>query len=156
MKPRTTDTIRNLAEHFQRFAIEEMLKIGADQVTRYGFLIRLAECGRTLSNSPSDHYLSGETPAVSSMDLTFTQRMPVQDAHLKKGVEDFCKLIYIVHQSEDGEVRFANDYQQAFDPPLDRSETSKKPFTRFVDAGLKNYEVRFSQWLEKFQRSQAA
>lgn len=152
---RDTSKIRVLAENFDRFILDPMKAAGLDEIARFGLMIRLAECSQQLSTKPADVYLASEEGTPRSLDLLFTRRLQSPLARAKRDVNDYRNLIYAVKQTE-GEVHFGIDYQEYFDPPLDRKSADQKPIASFVDDGLNYFLTSFHRWLERFTSRQAA
>jgi hypothetical protein len=132
-----------------------MLTAGMRDVLRYGVLLKLEECGASLSAKPIERYLAHEERA-ETMDLRFTRRIPSETARAKRDVNDYRRLIYVISQSAEDEVGFAFDYQEVFEPALDRHEVAQKGFARFVEAGLNFYSKHYQNWLSQFRRNAAA
>jgi hypothetical protein len=154
-RSRNLEDLRTLAANYEQHIVAPMLKAGMRDVIRYGVMLRLEECSGVLGVKPIDHYLAQEGE-VKDFDLRFTRRLPSEAARVKKNVNDFRNLIYMISQSEEGEVDFAFDYQELFEPPLDRSEIEAKSFARFVDDGLSFYSKNYKNWLDQFRRNAAA
>lgn len=153
---RKLDDVRTLATNFEQHIVAAMLKGGMRDANRYGVLLRLEECGGSLGVKPLERYLTQEGGEPRMMDLRFTRRLPSELARAKKDVNDFRNLIYLISQSEEGEVEFAVDYQEYFNPALDRREIETKSFARFVDDALSFYSKSYQTWLGQFRRNTAA
>jgi len=155
IKSRDLSKIRNLAGNFDRVVIQAMLDAGLTKVHRYGFLIDLEIVRDKLAVSPIEKYLGSQESGVRSMDLRFTSRLATEEGISKQRVSDYRNLIYLISQSEAG-VAFSVDYQEYFDPMLDKGEVERKSFARFVDSGLNYFNTRFADWLKDFRGTQAA
>lgn len=147
---RKISDIETLGDNFTKYvlsSINEVTKLR--QVTRYGVLLRLAECRSLLQETPVERFIQKDFRDARSMTLRFTRRLSVIDAIIKKGVNDYRNVIYTVRQTDGGEVKIEIDYQEYFDPSLDIKDIAQKPFTDFVDRGIGYFLGEFQNWLKK-------
>ena len=141
-----------LAEEFNEFVLMALREFGKlKSVERFGFLLRLAECGSLLSTPPIEDYIADDFKSTRKLFLNFTRYLPSEEAILRRNVDDYRNAIYTVQQSEKGDVDITIDYQEYFKPVLSTNDWKKKPFPNFVDNGLEYFENEFDKWFNKFR-----
>lgn len=149
--------IDNIANEFEKRVLSILKdKVHLRKISRYGILFKLKECSEELSTTPIEHFVDSEFENTRTMDMKFARRLPKDEAVIKSGVNDYRNIIYRFVQNEDSKVFITFDYQEYFDPMLDRDEWEKRKFTEFVERGLVYYEKQFSSWLKKFVKEELA
>lgn len=148
VKTRKLNTIFEQAVLFEKYALKPIKSIiGLDKILRFGVLFKLSECNSQLAKTPIQHFLAPDFETANSLSLSFAKRLPVLEAQVKKGVNDYRNAIYNAQQSEKGEVTLNIDYQKYFDPPLESSEFKEKPFPDFVLHGIEYFTKDYMSWL---------
>ena len=143
-------TVQEVADHFEVFVLAPLRNIGVGGILRYGALLEVKKAAASsYRNPPINRYLSPEFKNANSLAIRFSKRLSSEEALAKKEVKDFRNVIYTLEQSEEGEVSVSLDYQEYFQPLLDREDWSKRPFSKFVGRGIGYFEGEFQSWLEK-------
>lgn len=151
------DRLTELAQNYESFVLNNLREVSkVRDIVRYGVLIKFDESRNALGISPIQHYLYNDFNNARSLNLRFTRRLPLDEALVKKNVQDYRNVIYNIDQNEDGEVRISMDYQEYFNPALSSDEWAKKPFAAFVQRGIFYFNGEFSKWLEKLLRKDKA
>jgi len=151
---RKLNDIYNHAVNFENFVLKPIHNlVKLDKIQRYGILFKLSECNSQLVKTPIQHFLAPDIDNANSLSLSFTKKLPVLEAQVKKGVSDYRNVIYIAQQSEKGEVTLSIDYQKYYIPPLEYEEFKEKPFPDFVDSGISYYKKNYISWLDKLINS---
>ena len=154
---RETSDIETLGTHFSTFVLESLRQVAhLSDISRYGVLFRLEECHSALQETPVQHFIQQDFRDARSLSLRFTKRLPVQEALVRKGVDDYRNVIYTVKQTDEGEVRIWVDYQEYFKPELNAKEWAHKPFEDFVRRGIEYLLGDFQNWLSKLSKKQEA
>lgn len=125
-------------------------KVRLRKILRYGMLFKFKECSSELSSKPIEHFIDNDFKNTNTLDLRFSRRLAQDEAMVKSGVNDYRNLIYRFVQNDNSKVFITFDYQEYFDPMLDRDEWEKRKFSEFVNRGLEYYDGQFSSWLKKF------
>jgi len=148
--------IERLAEDYSTYVLQNLRDL-ADLagIERYGVLLKLDECRSELSQLPVEHYLSSEFAEARSLHFRFTRRLPCLEARVKRNVDDFRNVIYIVEQDEDNNVNIRVDYQEYFRPALDAADWRNKPYPKFVERGIDYFRGEFADWLRNLQSEPA-
>ena len=152
MKTKNESQVDDWASDFQEYVLGPLRKIGGVRnIVRYGVLFRFKEeDASSLENPPVKRYLSTEFPSANSLAMHFNRRLAMDEALVKKRVNDFRNAIYRVVQSESGNVQVSIDYQQYFKPSLDVGEWDDRPFPDFVRQGTRYVHGEFHEWFQKF------
>jgi hypothetical protein len=152
LKTRTDGQIDSWASDFQEYALGPLRKIGGVRsILRYGVMFRFKEeDAASLENPPVKRYLSPEFSTVNSLAMHFSRRLAMDEALLKKRVNDFRSAIYTVGQTESGRVQVSIDYQHYFQPALDAGEWDDRPFPEFVRHGTSYVNDEFQKWFRRF------
>lgn len=155
---RKTSDIETLGRHFSTFVLEILRQlVHLSDIARYGVVFRLEECHSVLQETPIEHFVQQDFRDARSLSLRFTKRLPVLEALVRKGVNDYRNVIYTVKQTEEVEVRIWVDYQEYFNPELNAKEWAQKPYEDFVSRGIDYLLGDFQNWLSKlFKKQQAA
>jgi hypothetical protein len=155
---RKTSDIELLADGYATFVLDGLLEVvKLRDIVRYGVLFKLQECRSAVRETPVEHFLQRDFQDAHSMSLRFTRRLGVEEALIRKGVNDFRNIIYTVKQNEEGEVKIWVDYQEIFEPELDAKEWAQKPFKKFVGRGIDYFLGPFQEWLIKLiEKDEAA
>jgi hypothetical protein len=152
MKTKNESHVDDWASDFEEYVLGPLRKIGGVRnIVRYGVLFRFKEEDAiSLENPPIKRYLSNEFPSANSLAMHFSRRLAMDEALVKKRVNDFRNAIYSLGQSDSGKVQVSIDYQQYFQPALDRGEWDDRPFTEFVRQGNRYVHGEFHNWFQKF------
>jgi hypothetical protein len=152
MKTKNESQVDEWASDFQEYVLGPLRKIGGVRnIVRYGVLLRFKEEeANSFENPPIKRYLSAEFPSANSLAMHFSRRLAMDEALVKKRVNDFRNAIYSVVQVESGDVQVSIDYQQYFQPALDAREWDDRPFTEFVREGTRYVHGEFHKWFQKF------
>jgi hypothetical protein len=148
---RDLTAVTDLGEQFDRYVLTPLREVAdVRDIIRYGMLFRLAECQASLGESPVQRFLGNDFENVRALTMRFERRLPAMEAFVRKGVNDFRNVFYVLDQAADGEVNLAMDYQHYFAPPLGADEWNKRPFSSFVGHGVDFARNEFMRWFEKF------
>jgi hypothetical protein len=151
------ERIRVLGTDFDKYVLGPLRDAAKlRNITRYGVLLTLAEASAWLSESPVQHFLARDVDNARSMNLRFTKRLPTHEAIAKRRVKDFRNVIYTINQSDEGEVKISVDYQEYFDPALDKREWEERAFDTFAEQGLNYFSNEFEPWIGRLIRDEAA
>jgi hypothetical protein len=154
---RKTSDIETLGKYFSTFVLESLRQaVNLADIARYGVLFRLEECHSALQETPIEHFIQQDFRDARSLSLRFTKRLPVLEALVKGGVDDYRNVIYTVKQTEEAEVRIWVDYQEYFKPELNAKEWAQKPYEDFVSRGIEYLLGDFQNWLNKLFKKQEA
>lgn len=142
--------VNELAQGFQEYVLQPLRKFGGvKNIARYGVMFRFKEVDAySFQNPPIKRFLSPDFPQANGMAMQFNRRLGVEEALVRKSVNDFRNAIYSVRQSEAGKAQVSIDYQRYFDPLLD--STDSKPFPAFVGQGTEYIHGEFERWFQKF------
>jgi hypothetical protein len=147
---RNLGKVTQVGEQFARYVLRPLREIGrVHTIIRTGMILQLADARGSLKYPPIGRYVSGDFQNVTSLAMRFTRRLPMEEALVKKRVNDYRNVIYSIKESEEGEVSVSLDYQHYYLPPLDGSEWDERPFSSFVDYGLRYFEGEFQKWFQK-------
>ncbi len=149
LKTRGIDEVVHLSRQFVQNIVSPVKNLGKIRdIHRYGMLFELAECATQLEQSLTKRYLAAECPNARSLTLQFNHRLSTDEAHFRKGVDDYKNILYILQQDEDGASRISIDYQEYFQPALDPEDWKKKSFENFSEAGASYFVRSVSKWLK--------
>jgi len=148
---RSLSRISELADDFETYVLEAIGETaGLSSIVRYGMVLQLEDVRTLFKTPPSVRYLGTDFPDARSLFLRVSRRLPAEEALIKKRVEDYRNVIYMIHEAESGAIGIAVDYQHYFSPALDTSEWKERPFHKFVENGLAYFEGEFRRWLDQF------
>jgi hypothetical protein len=152
LNTRNASRIDVLAEEFDEYVLNPLREIGGvKNIARYGVLFHFKETyASSLKNPPIARYISSDFSNANSLSMRFSRRLPVEAALAMKRIEDYRNAIYVVDQSDSGEVRISIDYQEYFQPLLDIRDWKERPFSAFVNRGTEYVEGEFGKWYDKF------
>jgi hypothetical protein len=158
IETRSLDDVLSLATDFHNYVLAPLRRdSGVSNILRYGMMFGLKQL-TALKNPPLARYLANDFSASSltSLAMRFTRRLPSHEAMFRKHVDDFRNVIYVVEESEKGEVQTSVDYQEHFKPMLDEGDWNKRPFPTFAGQGLDYFESDVLKWLKSFSEVPAA
>jgi hypothetical protein len=83
------------------------------------------------------------------MAMRFVRRIAAEEALVKKGVQDYRKVLYLMREQEDGRVTFSIDNQYYYEPALDGAEWDKRqPFEAFSARAIAECQTELGKWLK--------
>jgi hypothetical protein len=137
------EILKKFNEHIIRsvmsqFKIQQIVRIGL--VNRYLFPLN------DLAKSFVDKTIGKTLEGVNDINLSFSKKMPVPEAFVKRDVNDWSNAIFnIIKKANAEEIFMSVDYQLCYSPPLEKADHIK--FSPFIDAAQSFNEKRYLPWL---------
>jgi len=123
----------------KKFAIKEIVRVG--YIKRYIFKIE------KLAKKFVDKTIGSTLEGINDIHLSFSKKLPVEEALVKDAVNDYDNAIFTVIKKADlDEIFMAVDYQRYYDPFLPLSTEVK--FIPFIDRAEKFNVNRYLPWLK--------
>ncbi|EIM65319.1 hypothetical protein [Desulfobacter postgatei] len=120
------------------FKIQQIIRIGL--VNRYLFPLD------DLAQSFVDKTIGETLEGVNDINLSFSKKMPVPEAFVKRDVNDYCNAIFnIIKKSDLDEIFMSIDYQLCYSPPLEKASHIK--FAPFMDSAQSFVTNQYLPWL---------
>lgn len=139
---------KQILEHFEndiikkvmkKFAIKEMVRIG--YIKRYIFNVE------NLATRFVDKTIGGTLEGINDIRLSFSKKLPVAEALVKKDVNDYENAIFtIIKKSNLSEIFMSVDYQRYFDPFLPTA--TDIPFEQFIEQAELFNNNKYLPWLQ--------
>jgi hypothetical protein len=137
--------LETILEHFDKQIIKGVMReFSIKEIKRIGYIRRYLFEIEKLANSFVNKTVGSTLGGVNDINLKFSKRFPVQEALVKKDVNDFDNAIFTVIKKADlKEIFMAVDYQSFFDPYLPASNQIKfEPFIKKANGfNSKNYQI---------------
>ena len=147
---RKLSSILEWAESFDEYVLTPLRTLtGLKHIVRYGIVYHFSNAQSAFRSLPSQRYLADDLPDARSLSLRFAKRLPVEEAIIKKRVDDYKNVIYSINESEDNSIAISLDYQIYFGPPLDAREWQARPFAKFAEKANDYLEGEFTTWLNR-------
>jgi hypothetical protein len=148
----TLEQVDRLGEQFNAFVLGAVKRhMTMRMVSRYGMILELADVRSELRTSLMREYLGDDSDA-HDISLRYSRRLQTEEAHFRKGVNDFRNLIFTLQQDQESAL-ISLDYQLYLDPALDSEDWKKKPFDQFVRSGTSYASSSFDAWLSRLLKS---
>jgi len=123
----------------KKFAIKEIVRVG--YIKRYIFKIE------KLAKKFVDKTIGSTLEGINDIHLSFSKKLPVDEALVKDAVNDYDNAIFTVIKKADlDEIFMSVDYQRYYDPFLPLSTEVK--FIPFIDRAEKFNVNRYLPWLK--------
>jgi hypothetical protein len=107
-------------------------------INRLGYIRKYIFTIEELSKVFIDKTISGTLDGVNDINLRFSKKLPIEEAIVKKGVNDYYNIIYsIIKKADKKETFISVDFQRYYNPALE--QTSQLQFSKFLKAGLHPY-----------------
>ena len=144
----TVSQHKEVLQHFEadiikkvmkKFAIKEMVRIG--YIKRYVFKVE------NLASKFVDKTIGGTLDGINDISLSFSKKIPVTEALVKKDVNDYDNAIFtIIKKADLSEIFMSVDYQRYFDPFLPTA--TEIPFDQFIDQAELFNNNKYLPWLQ--------
>ena len=144
----TVSQHKEVLQHFEadiikkvmkKFAIKEMVRIG--YIKRYVFKVE------SLASKFVDKTIGGTLDGINDIRLSFSKKIPVTEALVKKDVNDYDNAIFtIIKKADLSEIFMSVDYQRYFDPFLPTA--TEIPFDQFIDQAELFNNNKYLPWLQ--------
>ena len=144
----TVSQHKEVLQHFEadiikkvmkKFAIKEMVRIG--YIKRYVFKVE------SLASKFVDKTIGGTLDGINDISLSFSKKIPVTEALVKKDVNDYDNAIFtIIKKADLSEIFMSVDYQRYFDPFLPTA--TEIPFDQFIDQAELFNNNKYLPWLQ--------
>lgn len=120
------------------FNIKEIIRIG--YIQRYIF--KMEELATRFVNKTIGKTLGG----INDINLSFSKRLPVAEALIKKDVNDYDNAIFnVIKKANLDEIFMSIDYQRYYDPFLESSDQIE--FDKFISKANGFKQKEFIGWL---------
>ncbi len=144
-----TNDLNAINEAFNRDIVNGILNdFKITQIHRVGYVKRYIFDIEGLSKFFIDKTIGESLKGVNDINLRFSKKHPIQDAFVKKGVNDHFNVIYNLIKRADREELFVSiDFQKYFDPFLEKSSQLK--FNAFLNRIKSHNAKEYLYWLEE-------
>jgi hypothetical protein len=141
---------QQIATDFDSFVLRPLREIAKlKMVHRLGLVLQTVDVRGAVAKSPISKYIGPEFPNVTEMAMRFVRRIAAEEALVKKGVQDYRKVLYLMREQEDGRVTFSIDNQYYYEPALDGAEWDKRqPFEAFSARAIAECQTELGKWLK--------
>ncbi len=130
------DIIRGV---MKKFAIKEIVRVG--YIKRYIFKIE------NLAKTFVDKTIGSTLAGINDIQLSFSKKLPVDEAVAKEAVNDFDNAIFtIIKKADLDEIYMSVDYQRYYDPFL--SSAGEIKFMSFIEQAEMFNTNRYLPWLK--------
>lgn len=124
----------------KKFAIREIMRVGF--VKRYIF--KLEGLADRFVNKTIGKTLEG----INDINLSFSKKIPVPEAFIKKNINDYDNAIFnVIKKSDLSEIFMSIDYQRYFDPFLESTTQENFSFKEFVNCAEQFNNGKYLPWL---------
>ena len=139
--------ITDIHNNFKLF-LELLNEYSVDRIQRLGYVHRYTINEQQLIKNVVDHLVGNTINGVNDMQLRFSKKYPVQEALIKKGINNYHNVIYILEKKTDLEnLNISLDYQEFYEPLLEN--TAKIDFGNFMER-LERYNTEtLPEWISK-------
>ena len=121
-----------------KFKIQQIVRVGI--VNRYLFPLN------DLAQSFVDKTIGKTLEGVNDINLSFSKKMPVPEALVKRDVNDWSNAIFNITKKADLEEIFMSiDYQINYSPPLEKADHIK--FSPFMESTQNFIKNQYLPWL---------
>ncbi len=118
------------------------------EINRVGLIHRYLYKKEDLAKTFIDKTIGGTLEGINDINLTFSKKIPEQEALVQKDVNDYYNVIFNVIKKADRQELFMSiDYQKYFDPFLQSSSTLE--FPQFVEKAIAFNKGNYQSWLTK-------
>ena len=141
------DWLEKVIETFNGQIIEGVMKkYDVHQISRVGIVRKYLFTIPELAKNFLNHSIGKTIEGVNDINLRFSKRYPMDEALIKKGVNDYINVIFNVIKIVDKDELFISvDYQWYFLPPLEK--ISQLKFNQFIEKARHYNKESFPQWV---------
>jgi len=142
-----TESLERVINAFQDQIVKGIMKkYEVTQIGRLGAVLRYVFQIPELAKSFIEQSIGKTLEGVNNINLRFSKRYPVEEALVKKDINDYANVILNVIKRADKEELFISvDYQWYFVPLLDKVEQMK--FEEFVERTTRYNRESFPEWV---------
>jgi hypothetical protein len=141
--------LSNILVNFESQIIKGLLKeYSITEIRRIGYIRRYIYDINALANSFVSKTIGHTLGGINDINLSFSKKIPLTDALVKKDVLDYDNSIFnIIKRADRDEIYMSIDYQMFYDPFL--PSYSMINFQSFLDRSNRFIEGMYLPWLNK-------
>lgn len=144
------ENLKSINERFNKEIINQVMKdFKITQIVRVGYIKKYIFEGESFAKLFLDRTIGNTLSGINDINLTFSKKYPIEEAIIKKDINDYHNAIFnIIKRADRDELFIAVDYQRYFDPFLEGVTQLK--FLDFTDV-IDNYNsVDYLNWLNLY------
>jgi len=125
-----------------------MKKYKVTEVNRVGIIFRYLFKMETLADTFINKTIGATLEGINDISLRFSKKIPVPEALVKKGVNDYHNVIFnVIKRADEQELFMSVDYQKYYDPFL--TSVSQIEFEQLVKRAESFNSGNYLDWLNK-------
>lgn len=143
------ENLNKIYENFEKQIISGLLKENKiTQINRIGHINRYIFDLEKLAKSFLDKTIGKTFEGINDINLRFSRKYPIEEALIKKDINDYHNAIYnIIKRSDREELFISIDYQRYYEPFLESSSSIE--FEKFLEKDASYNQTTFLTWLNK-------
>jgi hypothetical protein len=143
----TPNDTRQILDHFRDDIITGIMnKFSIREIVRIGYIKRYIFGIKDLANRFVNKTIGQSLGGINDINLSFSKKMPLSEALIKRDVNDYDNAIFnVIKKADRDEIFMSVDYQRYYQPSLDSSTQIK--FDEFIQQAETFNTKGYLPWL---------